>query len=353
MITVFTPSFADEHDTNAQNLTVKQVVARLSPDRFRVVMFYEQAPDARVLGRPNTQLLKWIRHGNTARMLLHFHRNIPDVYFFPREGPFDAAVLWLRRRLYLKTAVVSYAVTGGLERGIPRASLARNFDEADVVAANSTLLSEVMQRRLGRKITTIYDGVDRRYFYPQTAAKARGPVVVLYAGSFRPYKRVDCVIRAAAAFPDAQFRIAGRGQEEAACREMVQREGSTNVEFLGHLSQASLGDEMRKADVFFFPSELEGQPQVLGQAAGCGLPCVARDSYRPEFVVHGETGLLANSDSDLQAKLALLIGDGNLRERMSAVAITHITQFEWDNIARQWEGLFEAAVNHRRGRSSS
>jgi glycosyltransferase involved in cell wall biosynthesis len=352
MITVFTPSFADEDDTNAQNLTVKQVVARLSPDRFRVLMFYEQAPDARVLARPNTQLLKWAKHGNTARMLLHFHRNIPDVYFFPREGPFDAAVLWLRRRLHLKTAVVSYAVTGGLQHGIPRASLARNFDEADVVAANSTFLSEVMQQRLGRKITTIYDGIDRRYFYPKTAAKARGRGVVLYAGSFRPYKRVDCVISAAAAFPHAQFRIAGRGQEEAACRELVQREGCKNIEFLGHLSQASLGNEMRKADVFFFPSELEGQPQVLGQAAACGLPCVARDSYRPEFVVHGKTGFLANSDNELQAKLALLIGDGNLRERMSAAAITHIRQFEWDNIARQWEELFEAAVNQRSGRRS-
>jgi len=36
MITVFTPSFADHSNTNAQNLAVKEGVARRDPLRFRV-----------------------------------------------------------------------------------------------------------------------------------------------------------------------------------------------------------------------------------------------------------------------------------------------------------------------------
>jgi glycosyltransferase involved in cell wall biosynthesis len=104
---------------------------------------------------------------------------------------------------------------------------------------------------------------------------------------------------------------------------------------------------MRKAHVFFFPSELEGHPQVLAQAAACGLPCVAMDSYHPEFVVHGETGFLANSGADLEQRLGLLIGDRNLRERMSLAAVTHIKGFDWDGIAVQWASLFEIAVKNR------
>jgi len=38
MLTVFTPSFADEANTNAQNLTAKEVISRLPSDRFRVVL---------------------------------------------------------------------------------------------------------------------------------------------------------------------------------------------------------------------------------------------------------------------------------------------------------------------------
>jgi len=347
MISVFTPSFADEDDTNAQNLTVKEVVARLSPERFRVVMFHEQAADPRIAARPNTTLLKWSKHGNTARMLAHFLRIRPEIYFFPREGPLDTAVFWVKQRFRLKTAVVGYAVTGGLQNGITRASLARNFDQAEVVAANSAFLSHVMEQRLGHQIPTVHDGVDRRYYYSKPDSRSTEQVIVLYAGSFRPYKRVDRVIRAAARFPKVEFRIAGRGEEEQSCRQIAQQHDCRNVTFLGHLSQKALGEEMRKAHVFFFPSELEGHPQVLAQAAACGLPCVAMDSYHPEFVVHGETGFLANSGTDLEKKLGLLIRDRNLRERMSLAAVTHIKGFDWDGIAVEWANLFEIAVRNR------
>ena len=36
MIKVFTPSFADQNNTNAQNLAVKEGVAPMDPSRFRV-----------------------------------------------------------------------------------------------------------------------------------------------------------------------------------------------------------------------------------------------------------------------------------------------------------------------------
>jgi hypothetical protein len=39
LITIFTPSHADVDNTNAQNLTAKEIVARLPPERFRVAMF--------------------------------------------------------------------------------------------------------------------------------------------------------------------------------------------------------------------------------------------------------------------------------------------------------------------------
>ena|SRR5579863_3626449 len=44
-ITIFTPSFADDDGTNAQDLTVKEIVARLPSDLFRVVMICSGNPD--------------------------------------------------------------------------------------------------------------------------------------------------------------------------------------------------------------------------------------------------------------------------------------------------------------------
>ncbi len=102
------------------------------------------------------------------------------------------------------------------------------------------------------------------------------------------------MVRQAARWPQVRFRMAGVGEEEQTCRNLAAELKCANLEFLGHLPQARLGDEMRRADIFFFPSILEGHPQVLGQAAACALPTIAMQNYRPDYVVNGTTGFLAN-----------------------------------------------------------
>ncbi len=353
MIAVFTPSFADENNTNAQNLTVKEVVARLNPDRFHVTMLGASEPDARISTRPNTQILRWQNRGNTVRLMWHLLTHTPDVYFFPREGPLDAAFLSARRRLSLRTALVTYVISGGLEAS-RRPLLNRAIQECDAVAANSRRMKQTVETLGGIDVQTVYDGIDRRHYYPGPP-RARMQRV-LFAGSFRSYKRPGLVVREAAKFPQWEFRFAGTGEEETACRKLARDGGCKNVKFLGHLSAAHLGEEMRQAQLFLFPSELEGHPQVLGQAAACGLPCIARRSYDPDYVIHDATGLLADSDDDLSAALAQLIEDPAMRNRMSAAAIEHAAKFDWDDVTAQWAKIMEKAIvqreNHLRKRAA-
>ena len=350
MITVFTPSFADDNNTNAQNLTVKEVVARLDPARFRVVMLASSAADPRIVARPNTRILAWKKRGNTARTLLHLLADAPDVYFFPREGPMDSAFLWARRAFHLKTALVTYVISGGLESD-NRPLLFRAVREADVVVGNSRHMAEIATKLGGKNVPTVYDGIDRRFYYPcPNPGTVQTSKVVLFAGSFRRYKRADLVVRGAARFPQWDFRLAGTGEEENACRKLAQNSDCRNIHFLGHLNAAQLGEEMRQAQLFFFPSEIEGHPQVLGQAAACGLPCIARSSYDPDYVVHGVTGLLANSEDQLSAALEQLTGDSDQRSRMSAAALKHAEQFEWNAVTEQWQQIMERAIVNRKAK---
>jgi glycosyltransferase involved in cell wall biosynthesis len=349
LIKVFTPSFADDAGTNAQNLTVKEVVARLDPERFQVTMFCEKDADPRIAARPNTILWPWKKRGNTLRSLLRMFVDVPDVYFFPREGPLDERFLALRRRLRWHTSVVTYIVSGGLDRVAPRPGQLRNLQEASAVYGNCKYVTHLLTDKLGFRAETIYDGVDRRYYFPAQSKRSEAGqlLIVLCAGSLRPYKRVDLVVRQAARWPQVEFRIAGTGEEEESCRRLAAELHCTNVQFLGHLPQAALGDEMRRADIFLFPSELEGHPQVLLQAAGCGLPCVAMNSYYPDAVVDGKTGFLAGSADELAEKFGVLVQNSDLRIAMSQAAARHATQFDWDRVAGQWAAAFEKVAGVR------
>ncbi len=350
MITIFTPSFADASNTNAQNLTAKEVVARLSPTRFRVQMLAASVPDERIAVRPNTELLSSRRHGNSARWLTRCLWTRPDVYFFPREGPLDTAFLFLRRYLRLRTALVTYVVAT-VDHGVSSAVLARSIVEADAVVGNSAYVSETITQRFGVQAATIHSGISRQTFFPLAdASRSRGSqLTVLYAGSFQARKRVHLVIQEASKWPNVRFRLAGRGEEEAPCRSLVERLGCRNVDFLGHLTPSHLGKEMRRADVFLFPSFLEGHPQVLGQAAACGLPCVAMDVYRPDYVVNAATGFLVRSETELSQKLELLLTQPDLRQSMSAAAVQLSLNFDWDRVVEHWERLFESVVAQRQG----
>jgi len=94
---------------------------------------------------------------------------------------------------------------------------------------------------------------------------------------------------------------------ERECHGLAEELGLRNVEFLGHVPQRELGEEMRAADVFLLPSVFEGHPQVLGQAAASGLPCIAMEVYRPDYVVNAVSGFLVRSEAELSEKLATLL----------------------------------------------
>jgi glycosyltransferase involved in cell wall biosynthesis len=347
MITVFTPSFADEANTNAQNLTAKEVISRLPPDRFKVLLLGDSLPDPRIIARENTEILSSSRHGNTARWLSRALFSKADVYFFPRSGPLDTLFLFARRSLRLPIALVTYVVMA-LDEMPVGPTLRRSILEADQVVGNSQHVSQTVNDRFGVATRTIYDGINRKVFYPQARKRHQSKLTVLYVGSLQARKKVDVVIREAAKWPDVDFRIVGKGEEEGPCRSLVSQLGCRNVTFVGHLSQQGVADEMRNADVFLFPSVLEGHPQVLGQAASCGLPIVAMDLYRPDYVVQGVTGYLVKSESELSQQLGRLLTDANLRLEMSAAAARHALRFDWDNITREWESVFEEAVENRR-----
>lgn len=338
-ITIFTPSFADRDNTNAQNLTVKEIVTRLPPELFRVIMIGAGEPDPRIASRRNTTLLPYYKHGNAAHLLMRSLFCCPDIYFYPRHGPLDRAWFAAKSRFMWPTSLITHVVSS-MTAVDERDPVVQSIRRADAVFANSTFVAQIVRQRFSLDAGTIYNGIDSRFFFPDRQCGGKSRLRVLYAGSLERHKRPEVVIREAARFPDITFCLAGRGSCEMTCRELMGQLGCQNVVFLGHLPQTQLGDEMRRADIFLFPSIDEGHPQVLGQAAACGLPAVAMNFYRPDYVIDGETGFLLESDQEIASKLQLFISNPALRHAMAAAAIRHSRKFDWDLIAKQWTAVF-------------
>ena len=346
LIKIFTEVSADADNINAQSLSVRQIVSRLDPNRFFVTMTSRGEIDPKLSSRPNTRFVRAGNRGTALRNLTACIAGRPDLYFYPLPSPVTEMFLWMRKYLRLHTKLVVHAVSGyGLMKDFRMDwfggnAIRKAISQADAVVGNSHYVAEQVGQEFGIKAEVIHNGIDRNHFYPppdnlRTNERAR----VLYVGSFRSYKRVKDVITIAARYPQVDFTLIGDGEERRDCEAVAA--SLHNVTFLGNMKPSEVGDAMRSADIFLFPSIMEGHPQVLGQAAACGLPSVARDAYRPDYVIHGSTGLLAGTEKEFTEYFDLLVRDKALRGRMGGVAAYHSHHFDWDKSAKQWADLFE------------
>ena len=92
-----------------------------------------------------------------------------------------------------------------------------------------------------------------------------------------------------------------------------------NVNFLGRVSDEILAEYYQKAEIFTFPSLLEGYGIVLIEAFNNGLPIICFDNTAmPYTVKDGVNGFVAkNKDAkDMASKIQLLMGNAPLREKL-------------------------------------
>jgi glycosyltransferase involved in cell wall biosynthesis len=223
----------------------------------------------------------------------------------------------------------------------------------DYLFSNSRSVQGSLEREHGLKSEIIPTGVDTRFFTPDWERPRNWRTRVLFVGALRPFKHPQFLLTAAARFPDADFRIAGDGQLAAELTERIAREGLRNVGILGSLSAEKLREEYQQADVFLFPSEWEGSPKVILEAAACGLPVIVRNNYSPETVLHDVTGFQAGSDEELFSSLNLLLTNPELRKKLGHCGRLHSQRYDWDLITEQWEEAFEQVAGKQELRKAS
>jgi len=178
--------------------------------------------------------------------------------------------------------------------------------------------------------------------------------VVVAAGRLVEQKGFDRLIAAyeplAAAYPDWQLHIYGKGQQRRALSRLIrQRRLTDQVQLKGY--KPNLREVFSGASVYAMTSRYEGFPMVLLEAMSVGLPLVSFDcpTGPAEMIDDGRNGRLV-PDGEVTAftnALAELMADAELRRRMGVVGRRTVEQYTVNAVGARWERLFDELAARR------
>jgi len=174
--------------------------------------------------------------------------------------------------------------------------------------------------------------------------------VIFTVGRLVYYKGFHLVIEALPGlikeFPDLMYIIGGSGPEQDYLTQLSESLGvQDHVTLVGRIANDELRAYYNACDIFAMPNyvgkvpwEVEGFGIVFMEAAACGKPVIVGNSGgAPDALIDGETGFLVPEKDieTLRQKLALLIGDENLRLSMGKAGLARAqSEFTWYKLAQ-------------------
>lgn len=226
-----------------------------------------------------------------------------------------------------------------------------------IVANSEGLRALALRTTPDVDIRVIPNGVDCARFSPAPAAKRKpGPFVILTVGQLVPRKGIGALIdllpavRAQTA-RDVRLTIVGRGRLGGELEKQARAAGVGDVvEFAGHVEPADMPRRYRAADAFVLLSRREGMANALLEALASGLPVVTTGVEGvSELVRDGEEGFVVNPGDRAATidRIARLVADDALCERMGAKARAKAEAFSWERIVDGYLAVYAQGAGAR------
>ena len=217
------------------------------------------------------------------------------------------------------------------------------------------------------RVMVIYNGVDTERFRPIWQARKPAPHcevrrhfgigedehVLIAAGRLIPQKSPELLISAFKivhrSFPETRLLILGTGELCGDVVAMTDKLGlSGSVIFAGY--REDIAECLAASDVFVSSSVKEGFSNVLLEALASGLPAVVTDvGGNREALRDGWEGFLCKpSAEDLAERIRRILGDSELRERMSKISRERAMEFSLERMAEQTAALYHRLLTQKR-----
>jgi alpha-maltose-1-phosphate synthase len=215
------------------------------------------------------------------------------------------------------------------------------------VASSFTLRTLIDAGVTGKKIhvipygapsTMVGDSIDRR--------KQDGPLRVLFVGSMGQRKGLSYLLKAIEMLGPKKVELTLIGQTAGELCQPL-RIAFTQHRHIRSLPHTAILDEMRRHDVFVFPSLFEGFGLVLLEAMSQGLPVITTaHTAGPDIITEGREGFIVpiRSPEAIAEKLQLLHDDRDRLHQMRTYALQRAQEFSWINYEKQLVTTLRASL---------
>lgn len=324
----------------------------------------QSGEDVHKLPDPSIQLLLpfWLQH--TAPK--YVASILPDIAHFTKAD--------VPRKRTVPTVVTIYDVIPLLlpesQSPLRRIYWPRALHRAAEYSDHILTISEASRRGIvelldvpGEKITVTPLAVDTEHFKPSHGPlERRQSPYVLFVGRWDIRKNIPSLIKAFARIASDiphQLVIAGRPADKPVDLRRVAREAGVaeRVIFRENVSFGELPHLYAGADLFVYPSIIEGWGFPPQEAMACGTPVIV-SSGDPLPEVVGSAGavvpftgdVLANRLTDakfierLAAQMKKVLMNDDLRSRMSSLGLEHIQSFSWQYVVDQTLAVYKQVV---------
>jgi glycosyltransferase involved in cell wall biosynthesis len=187
------------------------------------------------------------------------------------------------RRIFLHRGARWETETGLQRRILMSADKLTIRSATEVLAVSNSLAALLVRERVARSRPVVLGnggskGVDLSVFTPGPPSRRNAPFTIGFVGRLSADKGVNTVLKVFDEFrrsePETRLLIVGAsdGVDPLDSKTLRRIHTDPSIEYVGHSD--NVAEHMRKMDVLVFPSRREGLPNVVIEAAACGVPTV-------------------------------------------------------------------------------
>ena len=223
---------------------------------------------------------------------------------------------------------------------------------ADYIVAASTFCAHTLieQGIPPERVHVVPYGVDSAHFPEKSRASApEGPLKLIFLGSIVQRKGIAYLFQAMEFLKGkpVQLVCCGRVAPDAA---LFRRYRDCEIEVKIGLPHNEVLRELHAADLFVFPSLLEGFAHVILEAMACGLPVITTPhTCGPDIIIEGEHGFIVPI-RDVHALAEQIVWCLEHRDRlieMGHQAAIRAREFTWERFRQSIREIYATIVSSK------